>query len=52
MKEPTKFDMSTGEPSPEDDKKRPLPSIEQELLAFIEEGKVWREMEADNSKKE
>ena len=52
MKEPTKFDMSTGEPSPEDDKKRPLPSIEQELHAFIEESKEWIRVEADNAKKE
>lgn len=52
MKEPTKFSMSTGQPLPEEEGKRPLPSIEQELFVFIEEGKRWSKMQVDIPDKE
>ena len=51
MKEPTKYDMSTGLPHNEDEevKKYPLESVEKELHDLIEDSKEYLRQRQSNS---
>ena len=51
MKEPTKYDMSTGLPHNEDEevKKYPLESVEKELHDLIEDSKEFLRQRQSNS---
>ena len=52
MKEPEIRSLDPQTTRPVEPEKRPLPSIEQELHAFIVESKEWIRFKADNAEKE